>query len=119
MPNFLESSFLPGEPIPKHEHKKLTVILVIVVVIALAILASLLYVSKNPFKYVSTDVNVLSNLAPSPTMDPVAAELRRNEVKVSEEQKTKIAEELLLNTEKVSEKEKADMLAEILKYSNK
>ena len=70
MENFLDSSILPGDSVPKHVHRKLFVILIIIVLVAVAILVSLLYFGKG------NDASIVTP-GVSTSIDPRILELKK------------------------------------------
>lgn len=112
MENFLDSSILPGDSVPKHVHRKLFVILIIIVLVAVAILISLLYFGKG------NDVTVVAPSA-SISIDPRIQELKKDEIKLTDQQKAQAVSELKKYEVTLTDKEKAARIAEILKDSTK
>jgi hypothetical protein len=112
MENFLDSSILPGDSVPKHVHRKLFVILIIIVLVAVGILVSLLYYSKgNDATVVTPGVNT--------SIDPRIQELKKYEVKLTDQQKADAVSEVKKYEVTLTDKEKAARIAEILKDSTK
>lgn len=112
MANFLDSSVLPGDSVPKHEHRKLFIILIVAVLIAVAILVSLLVYSQDSIKD-----TVLTN--PTASIDPRIEELKKYEVKLTDQQKIESVNELKQYQVTLTEQEKAAKILELQKYSNK
>lgn len=112
MENFLDSSILPGDALPKHAHKKLFVILIIIVVVAIAILASLLWYSKNG------DL-VIPAITGQRGADPAVQDLKKYEVTISDKQALQDSKDLKKYEVRTTVAEDRAALDEILKYSSK
>ena len=95
---------------PKHEHRKMTIILVIVVIVAIAILGSLLFLSQK-------EKNTVSTNPPTATVDPRIEELKKYEVTLTEQQKKAAVTEVKKYSVQLTDKEKADRIAELKKYA--
>lgn len=111
MANFLDSSVLPGDTIPKHHHRKLLVILSILVLLALGALAYMLY--GPGFK--KQDI---SNYKPQNTTDPIVEKLRKDAVQMTDAQKLQSAKLLQNSAQPLTNEEKLKA-AELLKQLSK
>ena len=111
MANFLDSSVLPGDTVPKHHHRKLLVILSILVLIALGALAYMLYANKG------ADVSD-TNYKPKSTVDPIVEQLRKDAVNLTDQQKLEASKLLQKSAKPLSNEEKLKS-AELLKQLSK
>ncbi len=111
MENFLDSSILPGDSVPKHVHRKLFVILIIIVLVAVGILASLLYYSKG-------NDAVVDSLNPR-SVDPSLNNLKQYQVSITDQEKASSLKDLSKYEVPISDNEKASSLNNLQKYSTK
>ncbi len=117
MANFLDSTILPGDKIPKHEHKKMTIVLVVILVIALAVLAW--FILYGPSKKVDIPfTDSVANQQQDSKMQEIN-QLKAYEVPITDKQKTSAVKELSKYSVTLTDKQKADQLAELQKYSIK
>lgn len=117
MANFLNATILPGDNIPKHEHKKMFIVLSIVLVIALVFLAwFVLYGSSKKI-----DIPITDTVADQQQDYKVQmiSQLKAYEVPMTDKQKTSAVKELSKYSVTLTDKQKADQLAELQKYSIK
>jgi predicted CDP-diglyceride synthetase/phosphatidate cytidylyltransferase len=115
MADFLQSSVLPGENIPKHEHRRMLIVLLVIVLVA--IVACLVYIFGSKQSTMEI-VPVVST--PNKTREQLIAEdLKKSVVQISEEEKMSIAEDLRNSVVKLTEKQKADIAAELMKSVKK
>ncbi len=110
MENFLDSSILPGDSVPKHVHRKLFVILIIIVLVAVGILVSLLYYSKG------NDATVVT---PGVSVDPSINNLKQYQVNISAQEKAESLKDLSKYEVPISDNDKASALNNLQKYSTK
>ncbi len=111
MANFLDSSVLPGDTIPKHHHYKLLVILSILVVLALAALAYMLY---GP----GSKQDQSEQYVPKNTVNPVVEQLRKDAVQLTDTQKLQASKFLKDSAKPLTNEEKLKA-AELLKQLSK
>ena len=110
MANFLDSRVIPGDPVPKHHHRKLLVILTILVLFALIVLVYLIYGNKDissKFEYVS-----------STKVDQTVEMLNKNAAPLNESQKLEYSDLLKKTAKPMTNIEKQEA-AELLKKLSK
>ena len=113
MANFLSSTVLPGDPIPKHEHKRMGILLVVVVIVAIVVLVWLVIINNKK------ENAPVGNTVANPNIDPRIAEILNYKSNITEQQKKDYIKEIARTPSNISEKERQARIAEILEYSKK
>lgn len=111
MANFLDSTILPGENIPKHEHKKMTIVLVVVLIVAVILLAWFMVYGGLNTKVDIPSTEIVSNQKDNSSQ--VIAELKSYDgPMMTDKQKASAIKELSKYSAPLTDKQKAEMLAE-------
>lgn len=117
MNNFLDSTVLPGDNLPKHEHKKMTIVLFLVLIVALSILAWFM-VYGGPKTKVDIPFTDTANNQQDANAETLAR-LKTYEVPMTDAQKTSALKELSKYSVTLTDEQKAQKLAELENYANK
>jgi hypothetical protein len=109
MADFLQSSVLPGEAIPNHEHRRMLIALTIIIILAvLGVLGYLWKSSTDSIKLVPNNDNTNTALSTDPDLE----RLKKGIVNISEQEKIDSAMDLKAQIIPLTEKQKADLLLE-------
>jgi hypothetical protein len=107
MADFLQSSILPGEAIPRHEHRRMLTVLIIIVIVAVLVVLGYLWKSS---KDSAVDVPVSVNK----TQDQLIAEkLDNSVVNVTQQEAIDVSRKISGSEIKVTDKMIADMAAKL------
>lgn len=107
MADFLQSPILPGQSLPRHEHKRMLWFLLVIIIVAVVAVFYLWGSADDDLGVVSVDKTVQSN---SVVIDPEIQKLRDSVVQVPDEQNAKIIANLNKSVVPVSAKENARII---------
>ncbi len=107
MADFLQSTILPGDNIPKHEHRRMLVVLVIILIVAIvAVLGYLWKASRDSAVPVINSDNKINNTS----IEPDVVELQKSIINISEQEKIDSARDLKRSIVPLTDKQKMDLL---------
>lgn len=107
MADFLQSTILPGDNIPKHEHRRMLVVLVIILIVAIvAVLGYLWKASSDSAFPVINSNNKINNTS----IDPDVVELQKSIINIPEQEKIDSARDLKRSIVPLTDKQKMDLL---------
>lgn len=106
MADFLQSTILPGDNIPKHEHRRMLVVLVTILIVAIVAVLGYLWKASS-----DSDIPVVNNNKNNSTsIDPDVVELQKSIISIPEQEKIDSARDLKRSIVPLTEKQKMDLL---------
>ncbi len=113
MADFLQSPILPGQSLPRHEHKRMLWLLLVVVIVAVIICLAYVFGFSGQKSYLESEQEPVVNAKTQEQM--IAEDLAKSAIYLDEKTKSDIAASLNKSAIVLTEKQKADIAAQLAK----